>query len=241
MVLLAAMKEIYNDQTYLHNHPTWHEEDAAWKASKISQALKAHKLSPQTVAEIGCGTGEIVRLLAEELPQVSFSGFDISQDVFELAQKKEAKNLHFEHLDLLTTDKQFDVLLVVDVIEHVENYIDFVRECQKHAKYVIFHIPLDMSVQKLLRAHTILHNRYHTGHLHYFCKETAVATVKDVGFEIMGAEYTRWGLETAQPGVLKKLGKLPLFLLDLVSTNLAAKIMGGNSLLVTAKSKENLS
>lgn len=230
------MKEIYNNQTYLHNHPTWHEEDAPWKAAKVFEALTKYNLKPSTVAEIGCGTGEIVRVLSEKMPEVAFSGFDISEDVFAMAKNKESAKLHFECLDLLTTEKKFDVLLVIDVFEHVENYIEFIRQCQNHAKYVLFHIPLDMSVQKLLRPQTILHNRYHTGHLHYFSKETAIATVKDTGFEIIGTDFTRWGLETKQPSLLKNVGKIPLYLLDLVSTDLAARVLGGNSLLITAKS-----
>ena len=232
------MTEIYNDQTYLHNHPTWHEEDASWKARQIAQALAKYQIKPQTVAEIGCGTGEIIKLLSKEMPTTHFSGFDISKDAYALAKPKETDRLQFECLDLLLTDKKFDVLLVIDVFEHVENYIDFVRRCQNHAEYVIFHIPLDMSVQKLLRPHTILHNRYHTGHLHYFSKETAIATVKDTGFKILGADFTKWGLETPQPTLLKKLGKLPLRLLDAVSTDLAARLLGGNSLLITAKSPQ---
>jgi len=233
------MEEIYNNQTYLQNHPTWHEEDSVWKASKVSRALRNYDIKPRTVAEIGCGSGAIIEALAGEMPAVEFYGFDISTDAFAIAEKKAAKNLQFECIDLLTTNKRFDVLLVIDVFEHVENYIDFVRQCQSHADYVIFHIPLDMSVQKLLRPQAILHNRYHTGHLHYFCRETAIATVKDVGFEIIGADFTRWGLEMSQPGLAKKLGKMPLFIMDMISTTWAARLFGGNSLLITAKSPQS--
>lgn len=229
------MVDIYNNQTYLTNHPSWHSEDSAWKAGKIQEALRKHVVGVKTVAEIGCGSGEIISELSKAFPDVSFFGFDISKDAYAIAKEKTDKHVNFECVDLLETSKKFDVLLVIDVFEHVENYIDFVRKCRGHAKYFVFHIPLDMSVQKLLRPQSILSNRYQSGHLHYFSRETALATLRDAGYTIVSEEYTRWGLEMKQNNILKKIGKLPLFILDAISTDYAAKILGGNSLLVVAK------
>lgn len=37
--------DIYNDQTYLTNNPTWHEEDATFKADKIVRILHNQPIS----------------------------------------------------------------------------------------------------------------------------------------------------------------------------------------------------
>ena len=57
-LLPAAMPDIYNDATYLTNNPTWHEEDAPFKAERIRRLLARYPEVPRaTVAEAGCGSG----------------------------------------------------------------------------------------------------------------------------------------------------------------------------------------
>ena len=51
---------IYHDGTYLRNHPTWHEEDAPYKAEDILTFLEKHSLRPATICEVGCGSGGVL-------------------------------------------------------------------------------------------------------------------------------------------------------------------------------------
>ena len=62
-------------------------------------------------------------------------------------KKKTKKNLTFSNNDILKEkNKYFDIALIIDVIEHVEDYFYFLRKVKKKANYKIFHIPLDLSV-----------------------------------------------------------------------------------------------
>jgi hypothetical protein len=46
--------DIYNDQTYLTHNPTWHAEDAPFKADRIRRLLARYPaVARQTVAEVG--------------------------------------------------------------------------------------------------------------------------------------------------------------------------------------------
>jgi hypothetical protein len=62
------MQDIYNDHTYLANNPTWHEEDAPFKAERIMRLLRRNAIARNSICEVGCGSGEILVQLAAQLP-----------------------------------------------------------------------------------------------------------------------------------------------------------------------------
>ena len=147
-------EEIYTKENgdYLQNNPTWHIEDSEWKAKQIIKLVERNQLKPKSVAEIGCGAGEILNQLHLKMPKdVNFSGYDISTDAIEFAKQREKQRLIFMHENLLEIPENFDLLLMIDVFEHVEDYLGFLRSCKGKAKNTIFHIPLDITVQGVLR------------------------------------------------------------------------------------------
>jgi 2-polyprenyl-3-methyl-5-hydroxy-6-metoxy-1,4-benzoquinol methylase len=52
-------------------------------------------------------------------------------------------------------DTYFDVVMAIDVFEHVEDYLGFIRRLRVKGEYKVFHIPLDLSVQTVLRVSPI--------------------------------------------------------------------------------------
>ena len=141
------MKNTYTDGTYYTNNPTWHSEDSHWKAKKILSLIKKNNLVSKTICEVGCGSGEILNQLSEKMPKdASFSGYEISPQAFSLCKSKEKSNLKFYLEDLQKGQKVlFDLVMAIDVIEHVEDYLGFLRKLKKYGKYKIFHIPFDQS------------------------------------------------------------------------------------------------
>lgn len=230
-------KTVYEDGTYLHNNPTWHEEDSPWKAKQIEKILRKNNVDPSTICEVGCGAGETLNCLANGYSaNVIFSGYEISPQAFEICKKKEKQNLHFLLTDLLDEgDASFDVIMVIDVFEHVDDYLGFLRKVQAKGEYKVFHIPLDLSVQTVLRSSPILRGRASVGHIHYFTKETALATLKDTGYEVVDYFYTNGSLELPNRGWKANLLKLPRKLLFSIHQDLTVRILGGFSLLVLAK------
>jgi hypothetical protein len=230
-------KTVYEDGTYLDNNPTWHEEDSPWKAKKIEKILRKNNVDPSTICEVGCGAGEILNCLANDYGvNVIFSGYEISLQDFEICKKKEKQNLHFFLKDLLDErDASFDAVMAIDVFEHIDDYLGFLRKFQAKGEYKVFHIPLDLSVQTVLRSSPILKRRASVGHIHYFTKETALATLKDTGYEVVDYFYTNDSLELPNRGWKANLLKLPRKLLFSIHQDLAVRIFGGFSLLVLAK------
>jgi len=231
------MKTIYEDGTYLERNPRWHAEDSPWKAEQITKMLKKHNIVPSRLCEVGCGVGEILNCLANSFGDgVVFYGYDISHQAFEICSKKEKHNLHFFLKDLFDEeDLTFDVVMAIDVFEHVEDYFGFLRKLKNKGTTKIFHIPLDLSVQTVLRSSPILKLRSSVGHIHYFTKETALATLKDTGYEVVDYFYTNNSLELPSHGWKNNLMTLPRRFFFSLHHDLAVRILGGFSLLVMTK------
>lgn len=123
---------------------------------------------------------------------------------------------------------------MMDVFEHIEDYLGFLKKCKNKAVNLIFHIPLDISIQVILR-NKLISRRESAGHLHYFTKETALATLEDSGYEIIDYCYTEGAIEQPSKTLKGKLAILPRKIMFMINENLAEKLIGGFSLLVLAK------
>ncbi len=135
--------------------------------------------------------------------------------------------------DLLADDRaQFDVVMAIDVFEHVEDYIGFLRNLRSKGRYTILHVPLDISVQSVFRAGRIIRDRKKVGHLHYFTKETTLATLEDVGYRIVDYFYTGASVDLSARGWKANLVRFPRRLLFLANQDIAARVLGGYSLMV---------
>jgi len=230
------MAEMYTDGTYLENNPTWHVQDSPWKANHIKTIIDRNGLNPNSVCEVGCGAGEILKQLSGHYPETEFYGYEISPQAFALCNKKSTANLSFRLQDLLDDDSAyFDIAMAIDVFEHVEDYFGFLRKLRKKAEYKIFHIPLDLSVQKVFRYTSILERRADVGHIHYFTKETALETLKDTGYEIVDYFYTGSAIELPDVGWKASLLKIPRKVAFSVSEDWTVRILGGYSIMVLAR------
>ena len=214
---------IYRDGTYLDNNQTWHVEDSAWKAKKISEILERNRIVFDTVVEIGCGAGEILNQLRMRYPKAEFCGFDVSPQANLLSSARQTERLTFYQKDLLTEDRNFDLTLCIDVFEHVEDYLGFLKALRSKGCRTIFHIPLDLSVQTILRVSPIRRSRESVGHLHYFTKESALATLAHCGFRVIDCFFTSDTLDLPRPNWRTKAMKLPRRLAYVLSPDFAAR------------------
>lgn len=230
-------EEMYTHSDYLRKNPTWHVEDSAWKAKQIVRMMKRNNIVPKTICEVGCGAGEILRQLQHNMnKECMFWGYEISPQAFELCQKRANERLHFELGDILQEkDAFFDLILLIDLIEHLEDYFSFLREIKPRSQYKILHIPLDVSVQTVLRSSPIMEVRELVGHIHYFTKEIALQILKDVGYEILDYFYTTGSIELPAQSIKSYIARLPRKLLFAIHKDLAVRIMGRYSLMVLAK------
>jgi len=232
-----SLRQIYEDGSYLRNNPTWHAEDAAWKARQVLKLLQRNKLRPRTVCEIGCGAGEILVQLASHMNRdVRFIGHEISPQAFELCRSREGNRLSFHNTDAFEDSTgPYDVTMAIDVIEHVEDVFDFLRKMRSHGRDKVFHMPLDVCVQTVLRPSALLARRTKSGHIHVFLKETALALLAETGYEVVDWFYTRGSIEIPGAGLGTRLLRGPRALLFALHQDFAVRLLGGFSLMVLAR------
>ena len=227
---------IYSDGTYLRNNPDWHADDSAWKAAHVAAMLARHGIAPKSVCEVGCGSGEILVQLAQRLPAgVRYAGYDISPDAYALCSRKTGGALEFHLADLTESDAHFDVALAMDVFEHVEDYFGFLRKLKARARHKIFHIPLDLSVLSVGRGKPIIKAWRDVGHIHAFTRDTALAALEHTGYRVIDSRYTSGRTELPNLGWKTRLLKGPRRLAHALSPHVAARVLGGYSLLVLAE------
>lgn len=232
------MKDIYSlkNSDYKKSNPTYHVQDSPWKAQQILRMISNNKLEVKSIAEIGCGVGEILNQLSLYLPNsTTFIGYDISKDAIEESKEREHERLIFHNQNLLEQNIKFDLLLMIDVFEHVDDYLGFILKAKIKSDYVIFHIPLDLSISALLR-NKLIDARKSVGHLHYFSKETALASLDYCDLEILDYSYTNGAISLGNK-FRTRLLNLVRRLFFVVNKDLTVRTFGGYSLLVLARNK----
>jgi len=232
----GRIRSIYLNGEYLGRNPLWHLEESEWKAVQITRMLRKNGITPATVCDVGCGAGEVLRQLQKTLGNdCKFYGYDVSPQAIDLAQGRANERLHFCLSDFSTVGGAwFDLLLGLDVFEHVEDYYGFLRQLKARAQYKIFHIPLDLSVQTLFRRSGLLKRRHLHDHLHFFSKETALQALQDTGYEVLDHFYTERAIDLGD-ALGQRILRAPRKLCFALHNDLTVRVLGGYSLLVLAR------
>ena len=208
-------------------------EYSPWKAANIYRFLEERQLAPRTICEVGCGAGEVLRQLQMKMdPECRFSGYDVAPPAIDLAKPRENNRLHFKVADFGAIETpHYDLLLALEVVDHVEDYIGFLRMLKAKADWKLFSFSLDISVQSALRKGAFAQRRDVHSHLHHFNKETALSTLEYVGFEIVDYFYPS-NLAMSRLAKLAKPIRTSTFG---VAPDLTVCLFGGYSLMVLTR------
>ncbi len=229
---------IYSDGTYAEQNQALGDDNAAWKAGNIMAMLRLRNLQPKSILEVGCGGGGILVELQKQLgADVTFMGYEPMPEAFEKASGRSNERLHFKKTTVGDAPEAvFDLVLCLDVFEHVEDYFKFLRELRRHGKQFIFHIPLDMNTQMVARETPIKRVRQEVGHIHYFSKYTALATLEYCGYKIDHWFFTKsW--TSAYRSLFARLATIPRRFFFSFAPEWTARLLGGLPLLVLAESE----
>jgi|SRR5579872_1308863 len=221
----------YLDGTYdVKTGGTWHLEDAPFKARQVVRMLDRHpEIRLQSICDIGCGAGGVIEALEPKLDSsVRLVGFEVSPQAHNLSRHCENHRCTFVLGDPFREQAFFNLALVLDVVEHVEDCFAFLRQCATKATWKIYHIPLDTSASMILRGANCWDS---VGHLHLFTIETALKAVEHSGQEVLDWFLTPVSLERPHR-VATHFTNLPRRILP---TTLAARLFGGYSVMILAR------
>ncbi|RLB07230.1 MAG: class I SAM-dependent methyltransferase [Deltaproteobacteria bacterium] len=231
-------KNKYLSSDYFEHNPTWDIKDSPWKAKKVTEILLHTGLSPETICEVGCGAGGVLAELHKSYPDAGLYGFDIAPAVKRYWLQHTDVDIHFKLGDFFELNcKFYDLILLLDVIEHIQDPFEFLNRLRCKAKYYIFHIPLDLSAISVLREQPLLYARHKVGHIHYFTKQLALSIVKDSGFEIIHSRYTKAYAASLQYSFKTRLAGFPRRIAYWINKDWGVRLFGGETLMVLAKDK----
>lgn len=110
-----------------------------------------HNFSPKSIVDIGCGIGCYAFFLADKFPLARITGWDIDRDKIETAQhiQKEniIQNVDFTYGNILKQSQKtsrFDLVIIIDVLEHIENYkhaLTNISEITNPGGFLYIHVP----------------------------------------------------------------------------------------------------
>jgi hypothetical protein len=228
----------YTGTEYADNNPTWDIEDTRWKASKITSIIQASDIEPSSICEIGCGSGGILAGLRESFPACKLSGYDIAPSAARFWPQWEGLDIRLETGNFLTEDHEhYDLLLLIDVLEHLADPHAFLNEIRGRSKYLVVHFPLDLSALSVVRESPLLYVRRKVGHIHYFTKNLALELLKECGYRCIDTRYTQAYSSAPQRGIAARMFSLLRALIFLVNKDAGVRLLGGETLMVLVENK----
>lgn len=226
----------YLNGDYARKNPDWDSADARWKAEKLYRLLADHNCHPSSIVEVGCGSGAVLSALQGYFPDATLAGFDIAPEARQFWEPLTAAGIRLELADYLASDGPIpDLVLVLDVLEHLGNPWEFLARLRSRAKLVAFHFPLDLSAISVLRERPLLHVRDKVGHLHYFTRGLALSLLVETGFEIVEARYTGAALDAPQRSFGTRMAGWIRRIAYALDRDLGARLLGGETLMVLAR------
>jgi len=107
--------------------PKQYHKVQAERAAPFFDLLALVEIRPhRRVVDLGCGTGELTRHLADALPNSAATGLDSSAQMLEKAKSFSNPNLHFEHGDQALLMGEWDLIFSNAALQWSENHTELI-------------------------------------------------------------------------------------------------------------------
>lgn len=132
-----------------------------WMLENFKKQLVAQvvALKPASILDVGCGEGFIAEEIMKQLPEVSYTGIDMSETAVASAKELNptATIATGDVLDLQFDDASFDLVICSEVLEHVKPPIEALSELRRVSKKELLvsvpHEPLFWGINLLTLNH----------------------------------------------------------------------------------------
>ncbi len=182
------------DKLYSQYSPTqldWTKKVGIWKARELCDLLEDEPTG--SILEIGTGRGDVLNAC---LPFKLKYGTDISSEALELHKREYGNNNHILHdadsAALPFKDKQFDFVLLCDILEHVEDPVKLLREAGRVGKNVFLKIPVEnaLFVKIMHKLRNVEYGHQHpSGHLYCWKLKDILRIIDEAGFVIKKSKF----------------------------------------------------
>ncbi|MDO8716338.1 MAG: class I SAM-dependent methyltransferase [Dehalococcoidales bacterium] len=149
------MSKIYPADEHVSNDPSLLEVDSPWKIKKIiplvDRFVRTINKGPINVLEAGGGAGLILSEISAYIEEkhnirVNKYALDLSPRLLEMQKKRNPDLKQALNEDISNTslkNKEIDLTLLIDVLEHIPNPEKALEEIKRISNYIILKVPLD--------------------------------------------------------------------------------------------------
>lgn len=157
----------YSSDEYIKRNPDLDEKDSPWKITKIIPLIDTYFIhtcpSAINLLDVGGGAGIILKGIASYIEQnkkirVRKFALDLSPGMLNIQKHNNPDLVKALNEDITKTsldDKEVDLTLMIDVLEHVPHPLEALNELQRISKFIIFKVPMENNLYS--RAQNLLH------------------------------------------------------------------------------------
>jgi SAM-dependent methyltransferase len=192
----AARTDFYTEYYRLHagneRAQGWRALGARTNADYIEALLAGAEVHPERVVEIGCGDGALMIELARRGIGRSFVGYEISRSVVEFLNGRGIPELEraafYDGENVPEPDEEFDLALVVNVVEHAPEPVPVLREAGRLARHAVVAIALEDTAAARRGAYR--RKAAQIGHVQRFDRDSARSLLEEAGLDVLAETVT---------------------------------------------------
>jgi SAM-dependent methyltransferase len=158
-----------------------------WKWAHLLPLIRRFLPAPQSVLELGCGSGEMLALARRDFGPIAIHGLDLSARMIAMAAERlpGADLVAGDWSRLASMPLRVDLALAVDILEHLPDPAPAARLLGEKAAYVACKIPLEKRVRLGLPRPPRRGVEHPAGHLHFWTLGESRALLARAGLEIL--------------------------------------------------------
>ena len=168
-------EKIYSNR--LEVEAAWLKDAAVQRRENIEYFLRNNSISPNSIADLGSGTGAVITELQSRNIGTEYLAVDYSKDAIEYLDRN-SSGIKTQVADMTSANESingsFDLVIAIHVLQHLEEPDKFIKNILENINfsYLIIEVPLeDLFVNRFISVLGI-HDKNPTGTLQFFNKKS---------------------------------------------------------------------
>jgi len=186
---LEEYKQFYENWAQRREDPLeadYNAQASKWKWEHLRPLISRH-LTPESVLEFGCGSGEMLAMARSSFPRAKLYGIDLSERMIDMAKQRlgDATLICGSDDRLEDWRPPVDLVLAVDILEHLVDPVKVARALGKAGRWVALWIPIERRVIRLGISKQKTGIEHLSGHIHFWTLEESRRLLRAAGLRIL--------------------------------------------------------